>query len=177
MVDQALSAMSPLLGSLYAEGGRISIPPEYLLRAQLIGILYGIASERRLCEHVEYNLLFRWFVGLPFGEKMWDHSSFSKNRDRLLSSEVAEAFFEHVRGQAESRRLLSREHFSCDGTLLEAAASLKSFRPKQEAGDDAEQGGPPAGGGRNPQVDFHGERRSNATHASTTDPEARLARK
>lgn len=169
--------MSPLLGSLYAERGRISIPPEYLLRAQLIGVLYGIASERRLCEHIEYNLLFRWFVGLPFGQRMWDHSTFSKNRDRLLCGEVAEVFFEQVRGQAESRRLLSREHFSCDGTLLEAAASLKSFRPKQEAGDDSEQKGPPTGGGRNPEVDFHGERRSNATHVSTTDPEARLARK
>lgn len=176
MVDQALSAMSPLLASLYAERGRVSIPPEYLLRAQLIGILYGIASERRLCEHIEYNLLFRWFVGLPFGERMWDHSTFSKNRDRLLSGEVAQVFFEHVRSQAESRRLLSRAHFSCDGTLLEAAASLKSFRPK-EAGDQGGQGGSSSGGGRNPQVDFHGERRSNATHASTTDPEARLARK
>jgi len=157
--------------------GRISVPPEYLLRAQLIGILYGIASERRLCGHVEYNLLFRRFVGPPFGERIWDHSTFSRNRDRPPSSDVAEVFFCHIGSRAESRRPLSRKHFSCDGTLLEAAASLKSFRPKDGVGDDASKGGPPSSGGRNLEVDFHGERRTNATHASTTDPEARPARK
>jgi transposase len=176
MVDRALSQMSPLLDALYAERGRVSIPPEYLLRAQLIQILYAIPSERRLCEELEYNLLVRWFVGLPLSQAVWHPTSFSKNRDRLLSSEVAEVFFEYVRGEAESRRLLSREHFSCDGTLLEAAASLKSFRPKEEQTHKGKRR-PPRSGGRNPTVDFHGETRSNTTHASTTDPEARLAKK
>lgn len=173
LVDGALSKMSPLLDSLYAQGGRVSIPPEYLLRAQLVQILYAIPSERRLCEHLQYNLLFRWFVGLPLSEAVWHPTTFTKNRDRLLGSEVAEMFFEHIRGQAEARRLLSREHFSCDGTLLEAAASLKSFRPRGEDGDgDGAQGS----GGRNPDVSFHGEKRTNQTHASTTDPDARLCR-
>jgi transposase len=174
IVDRVLARMSPLLDALYAERGRVSIPPEYLLRAQLIQILYRIPSERRFCEDLEYNLLVRWFVGLPLSEKVWHPTSFSKNRDRLLSSSVGEAFFQGVREEAESRKLLSREHFSCDGTLLEAAASLKSFRLKEEEGEEAR---PPRSGGRNPEVDFHGEKRSNATHASTTDPEARLAKK
>lgn len=174
MVDKALSQMSPLLDSLYAHGGRVSIPPEYLLRAQLVQILFAIPSERRLCEHLEYNLLFRWFVGLPLSEAVWHPTTFTKNRDRLLGSEVAEVFFEHIRAQAEARKLLSREHFSCDGTLLEAAASLKSFRPREEAGDGDD--GNREGGGRNPDVSFHGEKRTNQTHASTTDPDARLCR-
>ena len=175
MVDCALREMSPLIDSLYAERGRISIPPEYLLRAQMVQILFAIPSERRLCEHLQYNLLFRWFVGLPLSEPVWHPTTFTKNRDRLLTSEVAEAFFEKIRTQAAARKLLSREHFSCDGTLIEAAASLKSFHPKNEGGP--KDGGPPDRcGGRNPEVDFHGEKRSNATHASTTDPDARLAR-
>jgi len=174
MVDEALREMRPLLDSLYAQRGRVSIPPEYLLRAQLVQILFAIPSERRLCEHLEYNLLLRWFVGLPLSEAVWHPTTFTKNRDRLLSSEVAAVFFEHIRSQAEARRLLSREHFSCDGTLLEAAASLKSFRPKGDAGDS--EGGPQGGGGRNPNVSFHGTKRTNATHASTTDPDARLCR-
>ena len=174
LVDGALSEMSPLLDSLYASGGRVSIPPEYLLRAQLVQILFAIPSERRLCEHLEYNLLFRWFVGLPLSEAVWHPTTFTKNRDRLLTSEVAEVFFEHMRAQAEARKLLSREHCSCDGTLLEAAASLKSFRPRDEGGDgDAGLNGP---GGRNPDVSFHGKKRTNQTHASTTDPDARLCR-
>ena len=131
IVDRALREMSPLLDSLYCERGRVSIPPEYLLRAQLLQILYAIPSERRFCEHLEYHLLFRWFVGLPFSEKAWHPTSFTKNRDRLLSAEVAEIFFEQIRSQAEAKKLLSREHFSCDGTLIEAAASLKSFRPEE----------------------------------------------
>jgi transposase len=179
-VDRALADMGPLFETLYAPGGRNSIPPEYLLRAQVLKVLYGIPSERRLCEHLTYNVLFRWFVGLPFSEEMWDHSTFTKNRDRLLSPEVTRVFFELIRGQAEARRLLSKEHFSVDGTLIEAAASLKSFRPKGEAaGEDGSDGpdGPTTGQGRNPTVDFHGERRSNETHASRTDPDARLARK
>ncbi len=172
MVDEALREMHPLLESLYADRGRVSIPPEYLLRAQLVQILFAIPSERRLCEHLEYNLLFRWFVGLPLSEAVWHPTTFTKNRDRLLSSEVAEVFFEHIRAQADARKLLSREHFSCDGTLLEAAASLKSFRPKSE--DDS--AGPDGQGGRNPDVSFHGTKRTNATHCSSTDPDARLCR-
>ena len=177
MVDEALREMSPLLTCLYAERGRVSIPPEYLLRAQLLQILYAIPSERKLCEHIEYNFLFRWFVGLPLTEPMWHHSSFTKNRDRLLCSGVAEVFHTQIRPQAEAHRLLSREHFSCDGTLIETAASLKSFRPRDEEGHTDGGDGPTAGGGRNPEVDFHGERRRNDTHCSRTDPDARLARK
>ena len=177
MVDEALSEMSPLLSSLYCERGRASIPPEYLLRAQLLQILYAIPSERRLCEHIEYNFLFRWFVGLPLTEPMWHHSSFTKNRDRLLCSGLAEVFHSQIRSQAEAHKLLSREHFSCDGTLIEAAASLKSFRPRNEEGRTDGGDGPTASGGRNPEVDFHGKRRQNDTHCSRTDPDARLARK
>ena len=174
MVDQALREMSPLLSSLYAKRGRVSIPPEYLLRAQLVQFLYAIPSERRLCEELEYNLLLRWFVGLPIDERVWHPTSFTKNRDRLLSGKVAEVFFAHIREQADAQKLLSREHFSCDGTLLEAAASLKSFRSREEVATK-DKGGPRSGG-RNPEMNFHGERRSNATHVSTTDPEARLCR-
>jgi transposase len=177
MVDRALSEMGPLFDSLYACAGRTSIPPEYLLRAQVLKVLYAIPSERKLCEHLTYNLLFRWFVGLPFSEEMWDHSSFTKNRDRLLSPEVTRAFFELIRTQAEARKLLSKEHFSVDGTLLEAAASLKSFRPQEESEGKDREGGPSGGEGRNPTIDFHGERRSNKTHASRTDPDCRLTRK
>jgi transposase len=174
MVDAALEAMSPEFEALYACGGRPSIAPEYLLRAQLIQILYAIPSERRLVEHLEYNLLLRWFVGVPLDEPLFHVTSFTKNRRRLLTNEVAEAFFAAIRDQAEAHQLLSREHFSVDGTLIEAAAALKSLRLIEEEGD----GEPPAGGGgRNPDVDFHGERRGNASHRSSTDPEARLARK
>jgi transposase len=173
MVDCALEAMSPELEALYASGGRPSIAPEYLLRAQLIQILYAIPSERRLVEQLRYNLLLRWFVGLPLDEPVFHVTSFTKNRTRLLTTEVADAFFAAIRGQAEAHKLLSAEHFSVDGTLIEAAAALKSLRPIEE--DDGEE--PPAGGGRNPDVDFHGERRGNQTHRSTTDSEARLARK
>ena len=174
MVDQALEEMSPALEALYAAGGRPSIAPEYLLRAQLVQILYAIPSERRLCEQLRYNLLLRWFVGLPMDEPVFHPTSFTKNRDRLLTAAVAEAFFRAIRGQAEAHKLLSREHFSVDGTLIEAAASLKSLRPIEQ-GDDEDA--PPRGGGRNPEVDWRGERRGNGTHRSTTDPEARLARK
>jgi transposase len=173
MVDAALEEMSPQLDALYATRGRPSIAPEVLLRAQLIQILYAIPSERRLVEHLEYNLLLRWFVGLPLDQPVFHATSFTKNRDRLLTSEVAGAFFEAIRSQAEAGRLLSREHFSVDGTLLEAAAALKSLRPIDE--DESEP--PPSGPGRNQSVDFHGERRGNQSHRSTTDPEARLARK
>ena len=173
LVDTALAEMKPDLDVLYASRGRPSIAPEYLLRAQLVQILYAIPSERRLVEQLRYNLLLRWFVGLPFDEAVWHPTTFTKNRERLLTSAVAEAFFSAIRSQAEAHKLLSREHFSLDGTLVEAAASLKSLRPIAEG----EGEGPPAGGGgRNPEVDFHGERRGNATHRSATDPEARLAK-
>ena len=174
MVDAALEEMSPALEALYASHGRPSVAPEYLLRAQIAEILYAIPSERRLCEELRYNLLLRWFVGLPMDEPVWHPTTFTKNRDRLLTSEVAEAFFCAIRSQAEAHKLLSREHFSLDGTLIEAAASLKSLRPLEE-GEDDEQ--PPRPGGRNPELDWRGQRRSNASHRSTTDPEARLARK
>jgi transposase len=174
LVDAALTEMKPTLEALYASGGRPSIAPEYLLRAQLVQILYAIPSERRLVEQLRYNLLLRWFVGLPMDEPVWHATSFTKNRDRLLNGAVAEAFFAAIRAQADSRKLLSREHFSVDGTLIEAAASLKSLRPFEEGKDRKP---PPPGGGRNPEVDWRGERRGNASHRSTTDPEARLARK
>jgi transposase len=174
-VDAALEQIKPRLDALYAADGRPSIAPEYLLRAQLVQILYAVPSERRLCEELTYNLLLRWFVGLPLGEPVFHPTTFTKNRDRLLNSEIADAFFVAVRSQAEAHRLLSREHFSLDGTLLEAAASLKSLRPLDGSGDEGEP--PSVGGGRNPEVDFHGQRRSNQTHRSTTDPDARLARK
>jgi transposase len=193
MTDQALSALSPLFENIYAQGGRPSIPPEYLLRALLLQVLYAIPSERKLCEHLEYHLLFRWFVGLDLNEPVWHPTTFTQNRDRLLCGEVAEAFFGEVKKQAEAGKLLSRDHFSLDGTLIEAAASLKSFRPKEQAREDEDPGsqtkGPGAGGqipadeasqragrDRNPSVDFHGERRRNDTHASRTDPEALLAK-
>jgi transposase len=195
MTDRALSALSPLFAEIYAERGRPSIPPEYLLRALLLQVLYAIPSERKLCEHLEFNLLFRWFVGLDLSEPVWHPTTFTQNRERLLSGEVAEAFFLEVRKQAEAGKLLSREHFSLDGTLVEAAASLKSFRPKAEVakseeGDRGPGGEGPGGGNRgpaeevpkragrdrNPSVDFHGERRRNDTHASSTDPEALLAK-
>ena len=179
MVDRALAEMSPLFDSLYAERGRVCIPPECLLRAQVLQVLYAIPSERKFCEHLQYHLLFRWFVGLPFPEQAWHPTSFTKNRNRLLTPKVAGVFLEKIRSQAEARRLLSQEHFSVDGTLIEAAASLKSFRPQAETRDDDtdDPSGPGAGGGRNAEVDFRGERRRNDTHASVTDPDARLARK
>lgn len=183
LVDTALRDLDPLFAELYAETGRPSIPPECLLRASLLQKLYAVPSERKLCEHLEFNLLFRWFVGLPFSEAAWDHSTFSRNRERVLTPEIFAAFFAGLRKQAESRRLLSKEHFSVDGTLIEAAASIKSFRPKEEAAGPTSKrrgrGGPAPrgpGAGRNKNVDFRGERRSNDTHASTTDPEARLAK-
>ena len=169
MVNQALRELSGDFQAMYAREGRPSIPPEKLLRALLLQVLYTIRSERLLMEQLDYNLLFRWFVGLSMDDPVWDHSTFSKNRERLIVSDVAAAFFERIVKQAGDAGLLSDEHFTVDGTLIEAWASLKSFRPKE--------GPPPATGGRNPEVDFRGERRTNASHVSTTDPEARLATK
>ena len=172
MADSALEELSPSFERIYAVGGRPSIAPEKLLRALLLQILYTVRSERQLIEQLDYNLLFRWFVGLSIDDPVWDVTVFTKNRERLLAGEVAQAFFNAVRDQARSHDLLSAEHFTVDGTLVEAWASLKSFKRK---GEDSQT--PPADDPNNPSVDFHGERRSNATHQSTTDPEARLYKK
>jgi transposase len=172
LVDRALTGLSPAFDQLYADHGRPSIPPEKLLRALLLQAFYSVRSERQLMEQLDYNLLFRWFVGLAMDAPIWDVTVFTKNRDRFLEGEVAAQFFRAVLGQPEVRALLSDEHFSVDGTLIEAFASMKSFRPKAEDGDE-----PPAAGGRNAECDFHGETRTNDSHASTTDPDARLYRK
>jgi transposase len=170
LVDEVLGELSPRFETLYARVGRPSIPPEKLLRAQLLQVLYTVRSERQLMEQLDYNLLFRWFVGLNLDDPVWDPTVFTKNRQRLLDGEVATAFLEQVVEQARGRGLLSGEHFTVDGTLLEAWAGLKSFKRKGEAPQPPDDPG-------NPTVNFHGEKRSNDTHASTTDPEARLARK
>jgi transposase len=171
MTDAALDHLSARFATMYSELGRPSIPPEQLLRALLLQVLYSIRSERLLIEQLDYNLLFRWFIGLGMDEPIWDHSTFSKNRDRLLEGDVADAFFDAVLAEAQAQRLLSDEHFTVDGTLLEVWASHKSFRPK--AGDSS---APPDDPG-NPTVNYRGERRTNATHQSTTDPDARLYKK
>lgn len=173
MVDEVLQQLSPTFAKLYSQIGRPSIPPEQLLRALLVQVLYTVRSERQLMEQLDYNLLFRWFVGLNMDEPVWDPTTFTKNRQRLLDGDIAQAFFTRVLAQARARDLLSEEHFTVDGTLLEAWAGLKSFRPKDE--DPTDQ--PPPDDPGNPTVNFHGQRRSNATHHSTTDPEARLHRK
>jgi len=172
MVDQALKALSPRFALLYSHTGRPSIPPEQLLRALLLQAFYSLRSERQLMEQLDYNLLFRWFVGLSMDDLIWDVSVFTKNRDRLLQGDVAQAFFEAVTGQAQAQGLLSAEHFTVDGTLLEAWASHKSVRPKADPTPR-----PPDDDPGNPTVDFRGEKRSNATHQSTTDPDAQLVRK
>ena len=169
ITDRALERLSPKFGTLYVKFGRPSIPPEKLLRALLLQALYTIRSERQLMEQLDYNILFRWFVGLGMDDPVWSPTTFTKNRDRLLDGDIAAAFFEAVLIHARSEQLLSDEHFTVDGTLLEAWASQKSFRPRDD------QGPPPAGG--NPTVNFHGQRRRNDTHQSTTDPDARLYKK
>jgi transposase len=170
LVDQALKSLSPDFSRLYSAYGRPSIPPEKLLRALLLQVLYTVRSERMLMEQLEYNLLFRWFVGLNMDEAVWVPTVFTKNRDRLLEGDVAEKFFHLVLAQAREADLLSDEHFSVDGTLIEAWASQKSFKCK-------DQPTPPPDDPGNPTVDFRGETRRNDTHESTTDPDARLARK
>ena len=170
MVDEVLGQLSRRFDTMYARVGRPSIPPEKLLRAQLLQLLYSIRSERLLMEEMDYNLLFRWFVGLNADDEVWDATVFSKNRDRLLEADVAKEFLARVVAQARAKDLTSDEHFSVDGTLLEAWASAKSFQPKK--GKQA----PPDDPG-NPTVNFRGEQRSNETHASKSDPEALLARK
>src|SRR4029453_4440482 len=170
ITDRALERLSSRFGTLYINFGRPSIPPEKLLRAQLLQILYTIRSERQLMEQLAYNLLFRWFVGLNLDDPVWGPTLCTKNRQVLLDGEGATAFLERVVEHARRRGLLSGEHFTVDGTLLEAWGSLNTFKRKDEVA-------PPPDDPGNPTVNFHGERRSNETHASTTDPEARLARK
>jgi transposase len=183
LVDPLLVSLSPRFQALYATGGRPSIPPEQLLRALLLQALYTIRSERQLMEQLDYNLLYRWFVGLSPDDAVWVPTTFSKNRDRLLAGDIAEAFFTAVLGVAADHQLLSAEHFTVDGTLLEAWASHKSFRsldapaPAVPPPDDEPGHGDRTPTGRNPSVNFRGARRSNATHRSVTDPDARLVRK
>jgi len=171
MVDQVLAQLSRRFDRMYAAVGRPSIAPEKLLRAQLLQMLYSIRSERLLMEEMDYNLLFRWFVGLNADDEVWDATTFTKNRDRLLEADVAKEFLGLVVAQASGQGLTSDEHFTVDGTLLEAWAGTKSFQAK-----DGKPGPPPDDPG-NPTVDFHGEQRSNDTHESKTDPEAQMARK
>lgn len=171
MADQALTNMSSRFDAMYATTGRPSIPPEKLLRAQLIQMLYSIRSERLLMEEIDYSMLFRWFIGMNLDEPVWDVTVFTKNRNRLLEGDVAREFLTEVVQQAQDRKLTSDEHFTVDGTLIEAWASLKSFQRKEETKKE-----PPDDPG-NPTVDFHGEKRSNQTHESSTDPDALLARK
>ena len=172
LVNEALARMNGLFNEIYADTGRESIAPEKLMRALLLQIFYSVRSERQLIEQLRYNLLFRWFVGLAIDDAVWDHSVFSKNRDRLLAHAVVEAFFTEIMRVADAKGLLSKEHFSVDGTLIQAWASHKSFRPKDGSNDQT-----PSGPGRNAQADWKGKPRTNDTHESTTDPDARLFRK
>ena len=172
LVNPILAALSPRFQAMYATMGRPSIPPERLLRAMLVQTLFTIRSERQLMEQLNYNLLFRWFVGLNPDDAVWVPTVFTKNRERLIDGNIAEAFLQEVLKTADTHGLLSHEHFTVDGTLLEAWASQKSFRPKDDPSPPPSDGDP-----KNPTVNFHGERRSNATHQSVTDPDARLARK
>lgn len=172
MVDEVLRTLSPQFDRMYASEGRPSIAPEKLLRAQLLQMLYSVRSERLLMEEIDYSVLFRWFVGLNMDEEVWDATTFTKNRDRLLEAEVAKLFLTQVVAQARAKGLTSDEHFTVDGTLLEAWASVKSFQRK-----DGKNPPPSDDDPGNPTVNFHGEKRSNRTHESTTDPEAKLARK
>jgi transposase len=170
LLDEALSGMSRDFERVYAQEGRPSIPPERLVRASTLQILYSLRSERLLCEQLDYNLLFRWFVGLSIDEAVWDHSTFTKNRDRLIEAKVARKLFRRVVRKAREAHLLSNEHFSVDGTLIEAWAAAKSMR-RRDGKDE------PPGPGRNPSVDWRGEKRSNETHVSPKDPQAQLFRK
>ena len=172
IVNEALSALEREFAGLYSPIGRPSIPPEKLLRAMLLQAFYSIRSERLLMERLEYDLLFRWFVGIGVDDAAWDHSVFSKNRDRLLEGDIAAKLLAAVLAQSKVKKLLSSDHFSVDGTLIEAWASMKSVKPKDGSGEP-----PTQGGGRNAEADFHGQKRSNDSHASTTDPDARLYRK
>lgn len=168
VIDQALLGLEPFFDGMYSQTGRPSIPPEQLLRALLLQIFFTIRSERQLMERLDYDLMFRWFVGLGVDDPVWNHSVFSKNRDRVMQHDIDELFFEEIKKQAYAQQLMSRDHFSVDGTLLDACASMKSFKPKDGGKDDD---------GDSSGDDFHGQRRKNETHASTTDPDALLFRK
>jgi transposase len=172
LADQATAELSPLFDQMYAQIGRPSIPPERLLKASLLISFYSVRSERAFCEELDYNLLFRWFLDMELIEPSFDATVFTKNRQRLLEHKIGQQLFDLVLGEAHARGLLSDEHFTVDGTLIEAAASLKSFKPRDGEPPKSTDDDP-----GNPSVDFHGEKRSNATHQSTTDPEARLLRK
>ena len=171
MVDKVLKELSPEFSKMYSKVGRPSIPPEELLRALLLQMLYSVRSERLLMEEIDYNILFRWFVGLNLDDAVWDATVFTKNRDRLLEAEVAKEFLSLVVEQARGQGWASEEHFTVDGSLLEAWASVKSFQPKNQ------KSSPPPDDPGNPTVDYRGEKRSNETHESKSDPEAQLARK
>jgi transposase len=173
IANGALLDLSADFEAMYAPLGRPSVPPEKLMRASLLQAFYTIRSERQLMERLEFDLLYRWFVGLGIDDAVWDHSVFSKNRDRLLEGEVAAKFMAAVLTQPNVKQLLSTDHFSVDGTLVEAWASMKSLKPKKAAGETE----PPTSGRRNEEVNFRGEKRSNQTHASTSDPDAMLYRK
>ena len=177
IANDALAALAPEFAALYARAGRPSIPPERLLRAMLLQAFYSVRSERQLMERLDTDLLFRWFVGLNIDDPVWDATVFSKNRDRLLDGAIAAKFLAAVLAQPTVKKLISSDHFSVDGTLIEAWASMKSFKPRDGSGQDGSGDPPPSGSSRNAEVDFKGEKRSNETHASTTDPEARLYRK
>jgi transposase len=172
MVDEALEGLGPDFEQMYSQMGRPSIPPERLLRALLLQVLYSVRSERMLMEQLDYNLLFRWFVGLGVDDEVWHATTFTQNRERLLEQEISRKFFEQILKQAKKKQLLSSEHFTVDGTFIEAWASQKSFKRKDDQDPPA-----PGAGGKNETADFKGEKRSNDTHASTTDPDARLMRK
>jgi transposase len=182
-VEAALADLSPVFDKMYAEEGRPSIPPEHLLKACLLMAFYSIRSERQFCERLQHDLLFKWFLDLNIEDPAFDQSTFAKNRDRLLKHGVSRLFFEAVLGQARQLHLLSNQHFTVDGTLLESWASLKSLKPRgpnlggQRKPKRGSRRPPPGGGGRNPEINFHGQKRSNQTHVSSTDEEARLARK
>ena len=171
ITDAALKALSPAFAEMYSDIGRPSVAPERLLKASILMALYSIRSERQFCERLQYDLLFKWFLNMNIATPAFDHASFSKNRERLIKHEIAEQFFAAVVEEATKAKLTSDDHFTVDGTLLHAWASLKSVKPR----DDDQS--PPAAGGKNADVDFHGQRRTNDTHRSTTDPEARIARK
>lgn len=171
LVDRVLQRLDPDFEAMYAQVGRPSIPPERLLKALMIQVLYSVRSERMLMEQLDYNLLFRWFVGMTVDDPVWDATTFTKNRDRLLEQQISRRFFEEVLKEAREAKLLSEEHFTVDGTFIEAWASHKSFK-KKDGSDD-----PKGGAGRNAKADFKGEKRSNQTHQSTTDPDSRLMRK
>jgi transposase len=172
IVDSVLEAMSKDFDALYSHTGRPSVPPEMLLKALFLQVLYGIRSERQLLEQIDFNFLYRWFIGMKADDKIWNESVFSKNRERLLNGEIADKFFERVIVLANKKNLISDEHFTVDGTIVEAWASLKSFQKKDKKKKRKDDGDP-----GNPSVDFHGEKRKNDTHESTTDPEAKLYKK